>query len=271
MESPRLPPVRCSRVLQRIAAVLLVGTAAIAPAPRLNALEDALALRDRNLQATAALFLRGESTPLGTGVLVASDEVLTCEHVTRVHAELPERVDPTQLEVAFAWHGADDASPRVPVIAYRDLGPDLDATVLLLASPVLQAPVPIVHASAHEGQTLYIAHHARGAPLEVTRPTRVLFPYRISSEMARALPSRVRTSYRPHGEDFVFEGPRWGFHPTIGLAFDAPPGSSGAPVFDAATHELVGIVYAHSRYRRSRDPWLSHGAALPVEVLPLMR
>ncbi|MCA9316954.1 MAG: hypothetical protein KDB73_15815, partial [Planctomycetes bacterium] len=133
--------------------------------------------------------------------------------------------------------------------------------------PVPQATVPLAHASVREGQTLYVAHHARGAPLEVTRPTRVLFPYRIASGLATALLPSARASYRPQGDDLVFEGPRWGFHPTIGLAFDAPPGSSGAPVFDAVTHELVGIVYAHSRYRRSRDPWLSHGAALPVEAL----
>ena len=260
---------RRSPVFPRVAAVLLLGTAALAPTSRSDAHGAMLALRERNAEATTAIFLRGERRPIGTGVLVSANEVLTCLHVTRVHAQLPERIDPTHLEVAFAWRGIDDPSPRVPVKAYRDIGEDLDATMLVLARPVSKAPVPLARTSVREGQTLYVAHHARGAPLEVTRPTRVLFPYRIAHELIEALPPNVRASYRPRGDDLVFEGPRWGFHPTIGLAFDAPPGSSGAPVFDAATHELVGIVYAHSRYRRSRDPWLSHGAALPVEVLRL--
>ena len=260
---------RRSPVFPRVAAVLLLGTAALAPASRSDPHDATATLRERNAEATSAIFLRGERMPIGTGVLVSANEVLTCLHVTRVHAELPERVDPTTLEVAFAWRGVEDPTPRVPVIAYCDFGPDLDATVLVLASPVPQATVPLAHASVREGQTLYVAHHARGAPLEVTRPTRVLFPYRIASGLATALLPSARASYRPQGDDLVFEGPRWGFHPTIGLLFDAPPGSSGAPVFDAATHELVGIVYAHSRYRRSHDPWLSHGAALPIEVLRL--
>ncbi|MGE0193934.1 MAG: serine protease [Planctomycetota bacterium] len=271
MDTLRPLPARRSEVLPRLVAVLLVGTAAIAPASRSDARDAAARLRERNVDATAAIFRQGERRPIGTGVLVAADQVLTCLHVTRVYAELPERVQATTLEVAFAWTGSDSSSPRVPVKAFRDLGPDLDATVLVLAAPVPQAPVPLARASVHEGQTVYVAHHAHGAPLDVTTPRRVLFPYRVTSDPASALPPNARASYRPQGDDLVFEGPRWGFHPTIGLAFDAPPGSSGAPVFDAVTHELVGIVYAHSRHRRSPDPWLSHGAALPIEVLALAR
>lgn len=267
MHAPRQLPIRRPGLLLRVAAVLLLGTAAIAPAPRSDALDDSAALRERSVEATTAIFLRGERRPIGTGVLVSASEVLTCLHVTRVHAELPERIDPTLLEVAFAWKGVEDPTPRVPVQAYRDIGEDLDATMLVLARPVSKAPVPLARASVREGQTLYVAHHARGAPLEVTRPTRVLFPYRIAHELIKALPPNVRASYRPRGGDLVFEGPRWGYHPTIGIAFDAPPGSSGAPVFDAVTHELVGIVYAHSRHRRSPDPWRSHGAVVPIEVL----
>jgi hypothetical protein len=262
---PPVPPRRGRRRLLLLALVLATaGAGPLAASGPLAAPGDARAVAG-NAGRTVAIVARGTSHPLGSGVWIGEGRVLTCMHVTRIHPQLPRRHAPGDLEVVFDLRPGEEGR-RHAVTSFLWTSEHLDVALLGIAPRPDLPAVAVRTTPLARGRLLYAVHHGGAGPQQRSAPFEVLFPYDLGADALAQLPPRVRASYVQAGAAWQLRGPRWGHHPTLGVAFAAPPGSSGAPVFDALTHELVGIVYAGSP-ARDPDPWVDHGAVVPIAAV----
>ena len=87
---------------------------------------------------TVAIYAPSSASPVGSGVLVAATQVLTCDHVVARY-----RDEPGQLEVAFRKANLVPV-PRVRVARIVAWDAEVDVAVLELAEPVGVMPAPIL-------------------------------------------------------------------------------------------------------------------------------
>jgi V8-like Glu-specific endopeptidase len=148
---------------------------------------------------------------VGTGFLVANNLVMTCNHVLKVREDL--RATTCQFNYQL-----DVGGRELPVTEFRPDcdGPfltdaNIDFSVFALQAPIppsLATPVRFARRAVREGQRVAIIQHAGG------RPKQISF----------------------HQNSVTYADERIAQYIT-----STEPGSSGAPVFDNASFEVVAL------------------------------
>jgi hypothetical protein len=196
--------------------------------------------------------------PVGAGVLVASDAVLTCAHV--VASALA--ADPPAT-------GAPSVDPAGPAPAGTVTVDFPGSTVDTPVSTMVSAWVPV---AAGGGGDLALLCPTGQLPGDV-RPARLRYQREAAGRRVRAFgyPAGLSGGVWTRGELVGAGGPWRGWVQVDGLGGSGRPvsaGFSGAGVVDDESGSVLGILVASDRQRETRVAWMIPAAVI-AEQLPL--
>ncbi len=235
-----------------------------------------------------AALMKGEAI-LGGGFLIAVDRLVTCRH--GIQDALGTRTyGAKDLYIRLGFMSTSAPYETYPVLAIERISEHHDLAVLRLGpgkSGELPAKDRVLRLAKHRTPLhtpVYVWNHALGKPLTIADGGRVLFPhraterelFRIEQRLRRELqyPSLaiqdMRDSYRPEADDrHRLISPIWANQPILGIDSRLDHGSSGAPVFDKHTHEVIGMLFAGPDRGPHPAPssWHAHQAVLPAEFI----
>ena len=252
----------------------------------------------QNSRAAVAVAIKGRAKPEGSGVLIGSNLVLTCDHV------INDR-DPSSLELWFDYEQTADGhkqrdSYAVEQVVYRGKtnelsGEPLDFALLLVATaddqPALSETygrpvISTVHPQRED--PIYVVGHPKGQVKTVHDNAFVLFPFRATEDQMMKLelaicaetqesPNRAAElqefldSYREvslDGKTFLLNySAKWGkAGPVIAAECDTYHGNSGSAAYDRQSHQIIGLLYKGEKdlpvsYEAG---WRKHEAILPI-------
>jgi hypothetical protein len=244
---------------------------------------------------TVAVARGASGARVGSGVLIARDLVLTCRHLTEKSGGSRPRRAATDLEVQIqhAGEGGTLEFRTYPVLEYAHTSDRLDLCILRLDADehgCLPEPDRVRRLSLQRvapGGAIFVVHHPLGKRLQIADGGHAVFPFCVTADELAAIVARTRASARsgPEGERLAREillsyrstdgrvfrnfSRRWAGQPVLGADCMTMDGSSGAPVYDKQTHELVGIVFAGVDQARASIPsyWEHHEAILPAAAI----
>ncbi len=224
-----------------------------------------------------------------SGFLIKPDLIATCRHCIEDQGS-QRPVPPSDLYVRFDHLAGDMPGRAYPVldIAYVSkkhdfallrIGPDDDdslpaaSSVLRLAAERTKLDTPV-----------YIWSHDLGRPMTLADGGSVLFPHRATPRELLRIENRLRAELkragaviadvqraygRATGGSHHLISPIWARQPIHGIEARVDHGSSGAPVIDKQTHEVIGMLFAGpDRGPHPADSsWHEHQAVLPAAVI----
>ena len=240
----------------------------------------------RTRRGVGAVVVRGAVQ--GTGFLVGRDEFLTCRHciqdiegTTQAATALTIRLDYTKEASPFERYAVrhiERISERHDLAVLR-LAPDPHGRL-----PAADRVLRVATGRARLHTPVYIWSHALGKPLTIADGGYVSFPHvatarelhqverrlRRELQFPRAAIADMRSSYQPMaGGRFELISPIWANQPILGIEARVEHGSSGAPVIDKHTHEVIGMLFAGPDRgpHPAASSWHAHDAVLPAAFL----
>jgi hypothetical protein len=121
---------------------------------------------------TGKISAASKRIPLGSGVLIAHDLVLTCHHVC-----YPDGVVGSFR--VFNVHVTGAAEPIAGKVIHSDADEDVDLAVLRLTTPVTGIDPPLWHHPVSEGKRVWLTGFPRSTPYKNQRAVHSADQYRI--------------------------------------------------------------------------------------------